>query len=878
MKKRTTAIDKQCGISGWTRLMLAFFWLWIPASGMGQERGAMQVEVTPAPTGKTYAVVVGISDYQSPEIADLQHAAADARAFVDWLMKAYPDEISPDKIMLLTDSLATTSRMDASLEWLMDNCKIGDRAYIYFSGHGDAESRTRNRRGFLLCHDSGPNNYAAGAYALTFLQDKIETLTIDSGVKVYVIMDACRAGKLAGNQVGGKQMTATELAQQYANEIKILSCQPDEVSLEGKQWGGGRGVFSYYLTEGLTGFADNNGDGWISLMELGRFLQDRIAYDVSPIQQTPMIVGKPNEPVATYKMEQLQSLVARKVKGSPAMMPHDMRGIEEEVLAQCDSQTRLDYSAFKVALRERRLMGTETGSAEKLFEKLTANAILKPLHPGMKRNFAVVLQEEVQQAINALLETDPTEIMRWHHFPHRFSQYPAYLAKAMELIGSRSSYYNSLHAKKLYFEAYLERKNLLEVETKDDLRAGIRHNISNKLLRAMSLDSSAAYICHELAALYFLQILPSTDSLVYWNEQAIERSPTWLLPYLEIAEEYQVSHSNRFDDSERWLKRAVEIDSQSYMIKERLAWLYQRKNQLDKTIDLCLQNIRSRPEAYSGYFTLSCTYAFMRDFKRMKPYFIKVHELGVRPYHSEPYYLRNRHIGFFIPYLEEGLRDPGLSTPEKNNFAALLAICHFTLGEEAAAAPYLERCRQTQPYYWYNMILKVIEGRIQLARGHLDAADSLFASASLLDPSKDMYASSLAWRAVVAEKSGKLELADSIFRQSLHYWSGSAWDDFPIQEECHYLYGKFLIRRQRFQEAEEMFAKVNELAYGNGHLAWFGLACLEAARGNRSKAYDHLERSLACGFPLRRDIENEPLLKSLAGQRRLVKLLDKTFK
>lgn len=878
MKKRTTAIDKQCGITGWKGFMLALIWLWIPAYGIAQERGAVQIEVNPAPTGKTYAVVVGISDYQSPEIPDLQFATADAKAFVELLLTVYPGQITEDDIVVLTDEQATSSRLDASLEWLMDRCHKGDRAFIYFSGHGDAESRTRNRRGFLLCHDSGPNNYAAGAYALTFLQDKIETLTIDSSVKVYVIMDACRAGKLAGNQVGGKQMTAAELAQQYANEIKILSCQPDEVSLEGKQWGGGRGVFSYYLTEGLTGFADNNGDGLISLMEMGRFLQDQIAYDVSPIQQTPMIVGKPNELLASYDIQQIKNLVASKERSSMALMSHDMRGVEEEVLAQCDSQTRSDYSAFKAALLDRRLMGPDTVSAEKLFEKLAANAILKPLHPGMKRNFAVALQEEVQQAINALLVTDPAEIMRWHHFPHRFSQYPAYLAKAMELIGSRSSYYNSLHAKKLYFEAYLERKERFEIQTEGAVREGIRHAIINKLLKAMSLDSSAAYICHELAALYFLQIPPSTDSMVYWNQQAIERSPTWLLPYLEIAQEYQVSHSNRFDDSERWLKRAVEIDSQSYMIKERLAWLYQRKNQLDKTIDLCLQNIRSRPEAYSGYFTLSCTYAFMRDFKRMKPYFIKVHELGVRPYHIEPYYLRNRHIGFFIPYLEEGLRDPGLSAPEKANFAALLAICHFALGEETAAAPYLERCRQTQPYYWYNMLLKVIEGRIQLARGHLDVADSLFASASLLDPSKNMYAPSHAWRAVVAEKSGRPELADSIFRQSLLFWSGSAWDDFPLQEECHYLYGMFLIRRQRFQEAEDMFAKANELAYANGHLAWFGLACLEAARGNKSNAYDHLERSLACGYPLRRDIENEPLLKSLAGQRRLVKLLDKTFK
>ena len=28
--------------------------------------------------------------------------------------------------------------------------------------------------------------------------------------------------------------------------LKFFSCQPDEFSLEGQQWGGGRGVFSYF--------------------------------------------------------------------------------------------------------------------------------------------------------------------------------------------------------------------------------------------------------------------------------------------------------------------------------------------------------------------------------------------------------------------------------------------------------------------------------------------------------------------------------------------------------------------------------------------------------------------------------------------------------
>ncbi|MBK6996745.1 MAG: hypothetical protein IPH31_18130 [Lewinellaceae bacterium] len=71
-----------------------------------------------------------------------------------------------------------------------------------------------------------------------FLKDVVTTLSTENKARVLIITDACRSGKLAGNSIGGAQLTSQNLAQQFANEIKILSCQPNEYSLEGEQWGG----------------------------------------------------------------------------------------------------------------------------------------------------------------------------------------------------------------------------------------------------------------------------------------------------------------------------------------------------------------------------------------------------------------------------------------------------------------------------------------------------------------------------------------------------------------------------------------------------------------------------------------------------------------
>ena len=94
----------------------------------------------------------------------------------------------------------------------------------------------------------------------------------------------------------------------YANEVKILSCQPDEYSIEGKQWGGGRGAFSYHFLNGLFGMADNNADLFIDLKEIGRYLEDNVSSEVAPESQNPMTIGSKSTKVSKVYPEILAQL------------------------------------------------------------------------------------------------------------------------------------------------------------------------------------------------------------------------------------------------------------------------------------------------------------------------------------------------------------------------------------------------------------------------------------------------------------------------------------------------------------------------------------------------------------------------------------------
>ena len=258
-----------------------------------QERGVspLSAEASAKADGTTRAVVVGISDYQDPAIPDLKYADRDAAAFAAWLQSPAGGNIPKENILLHTNKAATNAQMILSLDWLIIESKAGDRAFIYFSGHGDVETKTFNQLGFLLLHDSPARSYKAGAYSLYYLQDIISTLSLHKKARVTVITDACHAGKLAGTSIGGPAATAQNLSRQFANEVKILSCQPDEYSLEGEQWGGGRGVFSWHLIDGLTGLADKNSDNAINLFEIGRYLEDAVPAETAPLSQLPMTVG-----------------------------------------------------------------------------------------------------------------------------------------------------------------------------------------------------------------------------------------------------------------------------------------------------------------------------------------------------------------------------------------------------------------------------------------------------------------------------------------------------------------------------------------------------------------------------------------------------------
>ncbi|MBK9108772.1 MAG: tetratricopeptide repeat protein [Saprospiraceae bacterium] len=473
-------------------------------------------------------------------------------------------KLDGDHLKVLLNKDATAAQFAIALDWLWEVVKEGDQVIIYFSGHGDVEKKSLTQPGYLLCWDAPSRVYLAGrALALPMFQDVISTLSVQNKAKVIVITDACRSGKLAGSTVGGSQITGANLAKQYANEIKILSCQPHEYSIEGEQWGGGRGAFSYNLVNALYGMADHNKDLIVNLQETGRYLEDHVTSEVAPVSQVPMVLGNRSEQLAKVDVSLLALIRSGKTNQLASISTIDSRGMEEDVLAKLDTNILEKYKLFKNAMLKKQLLEPVHASADHYYTELIKLAELSKLHSTMTRNFAAALQDDAQQAMNIWLKADVKELQCIGK-TLKLEPIPRQLQRAAELLGEQHYMYRSLQARTLLFEGIVlsKRNNNPDEKLGRQCIQFFRESLAKEPQSPLPWSSmSREYATH-------LRIVDSAFLCAY---EARLLAPNWVSPYVNLANLF--SYQANFDAAETALREAAKMDSlHPLVIKERGFW------------------------------------------------------------------------------------------------------------------------------------------------------------------------------------------------------------------------------------------------------------------------------------------------------------------
>ncbi|HMW38755.1 MAG: tetratricopeptide repeat protein [Saprospiraceae bacterium] len=609
------------------------FLILLQAVLFAQQKGATVItNSSNAATGKSYAVVVGISNYQDPAIPDLQYADKDAEAFVSFLRSDAGGKLDGDHLKVLINEKATMAQFAIALDWLMEVARENDQVFIYFSGHGDVEKKTITQPGYLLCWDAPKQVYlAGGAMALPMFQDVVTTMSTLNKAKVIIIADACRSGKLSGNAVGGSQITGSNLAKQYANEIKILSCQPNEYSVEGPQWGGGRGAFSYHLLDGLYGMADYNADQSVSVKEIHRYLEDKVSNEVAPQSQNPMVTGSLTEKLTDVFPELLSALKEGRKNNMQLFTAAESRGIEEDVLGSADTNTIEIYEAFKKALKKKQFLFADQGQdqndfADYYYKKLVAEPQLARLHSAMRRNYAAALQDDAQQVINEWMRSSGDVSMHADEvgknrklpmkvFNEKLRSFPQCLERAAELLGSGHYMFATLKARSHFFEGYLLA----------NANRNPNHELGEKALKefrmALQWQSNLPLTYWQMCLVFGYNLL-SADSAEAYAKKVMELQPTWVIPYVETAllflEKYKLP-----DKAREYLEAGIQIDSTSKFCWNGMAIYHYFKKDYVNAEKYYLKAVGLDTTNGVFYSNLGLLYKDMQRFPDAEKYFLK---------------------------------------------------------------------------------------------------------------------------------------------------------------------------------------------------------------------------------------------------------------
>jgi tetratricopeptide (TPR) repeat protein len=276
---------------------------------------------TYVPGPNRWAVIVGVDQYVNTQIAPLKGAVNDAKGIAAAL-ETYAD-FPHDHIILLTTDQAekpTKTAIFKALQKIRDRERPSrdDLLTFFFAGHGVERYGSR----FLLAYDTNVDSEAdlkSSSLPAQQLMNEIETMNVRHRL---VMIDACRndpfessTGKLNVLSESMESALTMRSASEAGVRATFLSTTSGQSAFE---WPGrGRGLFSYFIEQGLSGGAALIRD--VTLSSLTEYLNENLPQAAREIGEEQIPFTSLNGvPFTLVRAERLGSRPATPVVPQPA--------------------------------------------------------------------------------------------------------------------------------------------------------------------------------------------------------------------------------------------------------------------------------------------------------------------------------------------------------------------------------------------------------------------------------------------------------------------------------------------------------------------------------------------------------------------------------
>lgn len=504
-----------------------------------------------APTGgQTYALLVGISKYGKPELS-LQFANADATVFDKLLESPRGGSVPSSNILLLTDEKATTAAVrNGFQDFLKRRAGKNDTVVIVIAGHGTVEI-PGSKNAFILTYDSDPQDLKSTALAVDELQTLFEEQLTKVG-RVLLFVDVCKAGTVGTIHNTTVSANVQQLGDIQGDLFGLLASRPREVSLEGPEFGGGHGVFSYYVVKGLGGAADANMDGVVDANELIKYVSDQVPMATAN-KQHPREFGtydnmmrlsdtrKPGIDVAHWRV------ILDSRHGGPLYLAGAPQG---QVAGERASQEMTDR--LTSAINAGRILPTDPNNAFTALRDLQSTAAPEQFQE-LQNQLRVALENKAQQVLLRYLTGDATPQSRddfqggarYMDAARMLTQESLYLEGRQDFFQGRAL---------LFDKKFPEAANLLE--------------------QAVRIDPGGAYGFNALGIAYLEQA--QYEKAIPAFRDAVRRAQHWSYPLHNEALAYVETGDYR--SAIRAYQEAIRLTPQFSYLPYNLGLVYQRLN------------------------------------------------------------------------------------------------------------------------------------------------------------------------------------------------------------------------------------------------------------------------------------------------------------
>lgn len=608
--------------------------------------------------GNVYAIVVGISAYENPGIPALSFAHKDAEVFATYLSSRSGGSIPAENMRVLLNEKATYAAIYDCMSWVLDVAKQNDLIYFYFSGHGDMENNTIHKLGFLLSYNTPRTNYLNSAVRIEDLNNFANTISARTRARIVLITDACHSGDLAGKSFRASRLVGEQLKATKENEIRITSCAPEQLSVEDEGWGGGRGVFSYHLVNGMQGFADKQKDGVITVSEIRSYLDSVMLTDALLVQkahvQNPAIVGKDDfnlafvDRASSAAISQ-NSLAPPIVFLTPLAKPAQSYFFDALASVRVEETYNFD-SLSKIAVED--LPFAFLSLATDTLKQFISDSQLAEIRDNLMQNpdalkrfnnkLVVFLSDRGQAVINDYLSGDEAELERRRYYnsnSNNYDAYPKMLAVALKLAQPGSYLADILKVKYHYFDGITAR---LKIPLTKDPSPLIAKALQSQL-KAEELEKNAAYIQNELGVLYSAK--NDLKKAEHHFLRASQIAPTWSIPYSNLSGIYldRKQHAEALDAANRSL--ALEPGNQGGFLS--LALIYEQKKNFLLAEEYYRTSIELNTRHYFPFERLAYTYLHTTDYALADSFFYEA-DLRKKGYH----FVNPKHMKFPMTFVE----------------------------------------------------------------------------------------------------------------------------------------------------------------------------------------------------------------------------------